>query len=883
VRVGAVRYGRELGLAGFDEGQPQGVDGTGIRTGLIAIGSAVLYFGAVVHLRDAVMPLQIPWWVGAIGFALAEVLVIHIQLRRDAHSFSMSEVPLALGLFFMTPEGLIAAQFVGGGFALAFHRKQSPIKLAFNMSHFVLEACLAVIVFHAIADLGTSVTPRDWFAAFAAAEVSTGLALLAIFSAVALSEGAPTQFSNLPRALLLGAITTGANMSLAILGVTVVWSQPMAIWLLVVPAVTLFIAYRAYISIQAKHESIEFLYESTRLLTATPEFEAAMVQLLAQTRKMFRAEVAQLSMLTNDGGPPLRTTLGPGDNVEVMRSAEVEPVGVFVDVLNEGRSVLLPRQATNPEVINRFPGIAVKDAMIAPLRGETRVLGKMIVVNRLGDVSTFDEADLKLFETLANHASVALENGRLEKSLAQVTELKERLRHQAFHDSLTGLANRVLFTDRVRHALDRSRRTSHPTSVLFVDLDDFKTVNDSLGHAAGDALLCDVARRLQQAVRPEDTVARLGGDEFAVLLEETALDEARVVAGRVLAALDEPSTIEGSQVAVHASVGVSIGSGPDDADELMRNADVAMYEAKQSGKGRFAVFEASMHEAAIERLQLTGDVRAAIDRHEFFLQYQPIFSLRDGSFVGVESLVRWNHPDRGIVRPDAFIPLAEETGLIHPIGRWVLDSACRQAYAWGIEHGRRDQMMVSINVSAKELQQPDLVDQISRALARSRLPASAVVIEITESVLLADAEGSLRRLRELKELGVRIALDDFGTGFSSLSYVQRLPIDILKIDKMFVRGVGGSIEDEALARAIIKLGQTFGLEVIAEGIENAQQVDRLRRLGCDYGQGFHLARPLDANGIGALLDTMQHGAASGQNWEREARHRRLEVIDGHAG
>jgi diguanylate cyclase (GGDEF)-like protein/PAS domain S-box-containing protein len=429
--------------------------------------------------------------------------------------------------------------------------------------------------------------------------------------------------------------------------------------------------------------------------------------------------------------------------------------------------------------------------------------------------------------------------------------LEDQLAHQAYHDSLTGLANRVLFTDRIAHALERGYRRQNLFAVLFVDLDDFKTVNDSLGHAAGDELLVEVGRRIRSCVRPEDTCARLGGDEFAVMIEQIASpDAAVIVAKRILDAMTRPLTIMGSEVAVQGSVGIALGTGEQTANEITRSADLAMYQAKSEGKGRYAVYEPSMHERVLERLELKADLQRADVEREFVVYYQPIVTVQTGDVVGVEALVRWRHPSRGLVAPDEFLGLAEETGVVLPLGGHVLREACAQAVSW--RRAGHPDLGMSVNVSAKQLASSHLREDVVSALDESGLDPSALTLEITESILL-DSQVVIRRLEDLKELGVRIAIDDFGTGYSSLNYLRRFPVDTLKIAHAFVEELGASADQERLVAAILRLGGTLGFECIAEGVETHPQRDRLRALGCRYAQGFLFSKPLPADELGTLL------------------------------
>jgi diguanylate cyclase (GGDEF)-like protein/PAS domain S-box-containing protein len=429
--------------------------------------------------------------------------------------------------------------------------------------------------------------------------------------------------------------------------------------------------------------------------------------------------------------------------------------------------------------------------------------------------------------------------------------LEEQLAHQAFHDSLTGLANRSLFADRVEQALGRGARRRNLFAVLFIDLDDFKTVNDSLGHSAGDELLVAVARRLESCLRPEDTCARLGGDEFAILIEHIAgAGSAETVARRVLAAMAEPLSILGSEVAVQGSVGIALGTGEQTTNEIMRSADLAMYRAKGEGKGRYAIYEPSMHEGVLERLALKADLQRAVVDEEFEVYYQPIVALQSGAIAGVEALLRWRHPQRGLMLPGEFIGLAEETGLILPLGRLVLRRACEQVARWR-SVGYAD-LGASVNISAKQLASRHLPDEVTTALTESKLDPAGLTLEITESMLL-DSHVVIGRLEELRALGVRIAIDDFGTGYSSLNYLRRFPVDTLKVAKAFVDELGSSSEQDRLVAAILRLGSTLGLETVAEGIERQSQRDRLRELKCRFGQGFYFSRPVPAEDLARLL------------------------------
>ena len=433
---------------------------------------------------------------------------------------------------------------------------------------------------------------------------------------------------------------------------------------------------------------------------------------------------------------------------------------------------------------------------------------------------------------------------------------------QALKDSLTRLPNRRLFHDRVGHALARVQRRPGTMAVLFIDLDKFKDVNDSLGHPSGDHLLTSVAERLRAVLRPGDTAARLGGDEFAVLVEDIASESDAVkVAERLLEALATPFNLRGKELVVGASVGIAVSAPGDTVDDLLRNADVAMYTAKQSGRGRYECFEPDMHAAVVRRVEMENYLRRAADDGEFVLYYQPLFALVTGRMAGFEALLRWQHPTRGLLAPSEFLAVAEETGAIVGIGAWVLDQACSQARQWRDRyHGLP--LTMAVNLSPVQLLDAGIVKAVEGALLRSGLPAADLTLELTEGVMVSGTGVVVERLHALKRLGVQLAIDDFGTGYSSLGHLRQLPFDVLKIDKTFVDDVAEGPEQSAFARAIIKLGQTLGLAMVAEGVEHPEQAARLGELGCDFAQGYWFAKPLNVDGVEAVLAV----AAGANQW-----------------
>jgi diguanylate cyclase (GGDEF)-like protein/PAS domain S-box-containing protein len=532
----------------------------------------------------------------------------------------------------------------------------------------------------------------------------------------------------------------------------------------------------------------------------------------------------------------------------VYQSPSIERVLGYTpeDVVGTSFARLLP-PGEQSRLLHLLDGAAAYDG------GGTEVL-ECALRHREGDALQFEIQHTNLLHD--EHVRGIVLNSR---DVSERKAFEEQLAHQAFHDPVTGLANRALFGERVRHAVTRARRDHIGLAVIFIDLDDFKTINDSLGHAAGDRVLLEVGKRLATSIRASDTAARFGGDEFAVLLEGVeSAQEAADTAERILEALAVPLALEQKELVTRASMGISMveGEAATDAEEMIRNADAAMYIAKRDGKGGYRLFEPAMHEGVLARLELRADLQRAIASDQLELHYQPVVRLGDGRASGVEALVRWRHPERGLVPPDQFIPFAEEIGLIVPIGRWVLREGCRQAVVMQRALPSAEPLTMAINLSVKQLQHSDIVGDVRDALADSGLDAASLTLEITETVMMTDTELVVQRLKELKELGVRLAMDDFGTGYSSLSYLSKFPVDILKMDRSFLRE-DASPETAGLATAVVSLGDTLNLEVVAEGIELSEQWTTLRDLGCDKGQGFFFARPMDSESILDFLRSSQ--------------------------
>ncbi len=565
-----------------------------------------------------------------------------------------------------------------------------------------------------------------------------------------------------------------------------------------------------------------------------------------------RSPVAIVSLLDDDRHV-VKSSVGLTGRSRVWRKVPLA-LRYSRQVVSTGRPVFISNSdekiPIDSDADERTPdGVAYAVAPVMTSDGQ--VIGSVCVIDTAPH--TWTHTEINCLMDVA--ASLVLEL-ELRSDLSLKRQTQEHLLYSTLHDALTGLPNRSLFTERLRHAMRRAAR--HPDdlfAVLFLDLDRFKDVNDNLGHFAGDELLRAVARRLEACLRPEDTVARLSGDEFAILLESiTEASDAGRVAERIEEALSFPINLAGAEVVTSASMGIVTSSmAHDQPEQLLRSADMAMYRAKAAGRARYEMFDRTMHTDALEKLQLETDLRRAVELGEFRLHYQPLVSLKTGRITGLEALVRWNHPTRGLVHPGDFIPIAEETGLIVPMGRWVLDEACRQMKEWHQLHPREVPLSIGVNLSAKQFSQPDIVDQIASALETSGIDARSLRIEITESAIIDKGKTSGSILQRIRDLGVQIYLDDFGTGYSSLSYLHGLPIDAIKIDRAFVSNMDTDEKNLRLVRTILTLAEIVGVRAEAEGISTAEQLRELRSLSCEQGQGYLFSAPITKDAVNEVL------------------------------
>ena len=807
----------------------------------LAAASIALYATALSGLHSELHGPHVAWWALAVIFFLAEAFPVHLDFRSETHSLSLSEIGVVLGLFLSTPGSLVLGLVVGACAALVAVRRQRPLKVAFNAAQFALSSGVAVLVFRAVAGLGNVRGPVGWIAGAAGAAAFGLISVVLVTVTIALAAGgAPLR--EVPRTTAFGLLASLASASLAISAVEMLQADTRSVWLLVVPGLCWALAFRAYGAQRKRHEHVQFLYKTIRATQGATEFRGAIRELLVAARTMLSAGHAEILLFGSATEAALRSA------IENEHETLMEPVtltdaarGAIAAASQRDGAILLPR-GRHTHVIDRYlEEHGVEDALVTALRRDENTFALLVVGNRLGDVSTFGNDDRTLFETFAGHASVLLENDRV----------KEQLRYQAFHDTLTGLPNRALIAEKIAESLEER---ANRTIVLFLDLDDFKTVNDTLGHSAGDELLASVAERIRACLRPGDTAARFGGDEFGILLEGAFDDDAQEVAQRLVDAMRVPFVVHGRDVTVHASIGIAGGaSGARSADELITQADVAMYTAKTSGKCQFAFYEPGMHARIRGRHELATGLEQALENDELRVHFQPIVALADETPIAFEALVRWEHPTRGLLPPAAFLPVAEERGLMSQIGGEVLRRACTTVARWREEHPGFESLAVAVNLSPAELQAGELADDVSAALAETGLPADALIVEVTESGAMADPAAALAAMHALRRLGVRLALDDFGTGHASLSHLRDFPVDILKIAKPFVDRLERGPAEVTFLEAVLRLASTLELSVVAEGIERGEQAQLLRDLDCALGQGFFFARPLAPDEAKAAL------------------------------
>jgi diguanylate cyclase (GGDEF)-like protein len=831
--------------------------------GLVAASGVLL----AMVVRDLGAPPEgemLRWWSLVPVFFAAEWYALGARGRSRLAALSSHDAALVLGLLLAFPLGLLGAQLGGAALAWVGIRPGGIVRAVARLGTLAIATSVALVVFHLVLPVGDPRGPAGWLAGTLAA-IAAALTTLGL-SAASTAAGADRAAGVRARALVgLSAGGAVASSALALVAVELLREEEAAALLLVVPFAFSMIVLRAYVTERRRHEDLRALYGSLRIAHREPGLNAGVTDLLASTRRLLRADLAWIALLPRDTSAPTLVAESTPSTETALRPAVLTDgeEAVVAEAVQASSAVAFSIRRSSARVQTFLAGRGLRTALVAGLRGDAGLLGVVVVANT--DDVEFPAEDARLLETYAGHAAVLMEHEHLEQSLHEVTVLKEQLRHQAYHDALTGLPNRVLFTEHVARALASSYEIGRP-AVLFLDLDDFKIINDSFGHMAGDALLVAVAERVTSCVRPMDLPARLGGDEFAVLARGAREEDIERLAERLVHALAEPFVVEGREMNVHASVGIAFGNqGLRSADELLRNADVAMYDAKQAGKRRFARYQPHMHERVRSRHELASALERAVERGQIAVHYQPIVELSERRLVAVEALARWERDGHGLLEPGAFIPLADEIGLMVEIGRFVLREACRQTRAWQDAFPEHAGLTVNVNLAPSELQNAELPSEVEELLEETGLAPERLVLEITESGVMRRHAEARATMRDLRALGVSLALDDFGTGHSSLAHLREFPIGTLKIAKPFVAGLPDGLVDVAFVQTIVHLARSLELGVVAEGIESARQAEAVAELGCGLGQGYFFGPPLAQIGVTQYLtaEVLPPGRAEG--------------------
>ncbi len=767
------------------------------------------------------------------AFAFVEWRVIHVQFRAEASSFSLFEIPLVLGLLYTPPGHLVVATVGGAALGLLAGRRQPPLKVAFNAANLGMFAGISAVVV-GLAPVGDN-ERLLWVSILVAVLVGSAASFGQIVLVVTLTEGFPgwrTTVELLSYGLVVSLTTSTIGLTAGIVLATDVY----AVLLLAIPALLLFGALRLITSEREQRERIEFLYRSTRRLDVGAS-ESGLVTLLQEAREMFRAEIGAVVLKEGDDIRVVQSASSGEMSYSLVKAREIATVTAVLTTF--GEPALISRD-DDGALADLIAGMGGRDAMVAKLQAENRDLGLLVVANRLGEVTSFTDNDLQVLGALARQSAILMHSDRLEQALTELRQLEKKLAYQANHDSLTGLPNRSVFTE----ALHLTSSTSRQHTLLFIDLDGFKAVNDTYGHASGDAVLIEVGRRLNQLVRPEDTVSRFGGDEFAVLLVNT--DNPGVVARRIVDEIAKPVALPNGQASIGCSIGLVAGGEDQDPESLLRDADAAMYQAKQAGKGKVV-------EHQTDRIARTGPladvVAAAIRIDQLELHYQPIVDIRNRRISGVEALVRWHHPERGLLLPGEFLGEAVRAGLMGQIDEWVLTTATAELVdIWDFH----PELLLSVNLTPQHLDDKSVAELLSNPAlddARGRL-----MIEWPEEVLIDEFDRSGNASAVVRAAGGSVAIDRFGDGRASLGYLQRLDVDVVKLGRQMANRLVGISGNLGFVNSVVDVAHALGMRVVADGIERPNQLTALQTTACEMAQGFLFARPLRVGDLRRLAE-----------------------------
>jgi diguanylate cyclase (GGDEF)-like protein len=818
--------------------------------------------GLVAFTSDGVAPPISGGLIAAVivlvGAVVAQAFPIYVAIGRDSHSFMLHELPLVVGVLTLSSRPAILVMVVGASVARLVIQRLSLLKAAGNVAVTAIEVVIVVRIVHWLAPSVPVTETRTWIAVLLGTFMANVTSAILVSGAIRLS-GSRLSVVEMLRSVAIGVCGSLAMAMIAITGLLLTVVNVASVAFTVLMSIGLLLGYRRHVIVSQRYESMLRLERFTRALPPGRSVDVMLDKLLHHAAELMNTEEASVTLGTPQGQVVLTRSIS--SDGERLTARTVSPGDwVWVRALSKKQAFVLSRNGQEHEshVRDYLSDLDARDLVVAPLHLDDNNVGVLVGRNRRNSVVRMSGADLDLVSTMAHHASVTLERSRLIEKLEEEVNVRH---YEATHDSLTGLFNRAAFNTTSDAYLTSPEGISSQAAMMLVDLNQFKKINDTMGHHAGDDVLIQIAGRLATSLPPGSTVARLGGDEFAVLVPFIVdADAAFAAANKLREAISLPVTVDSVTFALDAAIGISLAPlHGTERHTLLKSADIAMYAAKEKRGAPIALFDPSQTRWTAREVGLIEDLRHAIDGNQIWLAYQPKTSLADGHVVGVEALCRWNHPVQGNIRPDEFISLAERAGLIDSITDFVLRTALQQCRAW-LDEGLRIGM--AVNIPARSLSDPTLAARIAQQAKLYDVPPNLLTLEVTEGELMEDARTSKAVMTNLREAGFRVSIDDFGTGYSSLAYLHTLPVDELKIDRAFVQRIGVDASSDQIVHIIVELAKTFGLRTVAEGIETEEIHEALRELGVELGQGYLMSKPAPANELGDILrNGYQHKVA----------------------
>jgi diguanylate cyclase (GGDEF)-like protein len=817
--------------------------------------------GLVAITSDGVAPPISGGLIAAVivlvGAVVAQAFPIHVEIGRENYSFMLHELPLVVGVLTLNSRPAILVMVVGASVARLVIQRLSLIKAAGNVAVTAIEVVIVVHIVHLIAPSVPVTETRTWVAVLLGTFVANVASAILVSGAIRLS-GSRLSLSEMLRSVAIGVCGSLAMAMIAITGLLLTVVNVASVAFTVLMSIGLLVGYRRHVVVSQRYESMLRLERFTRALPPGRSVDVMLDKLLHHAAELMNTEEASVTLGTPQGQVVLTRSIS--SDGERLTARTVSPGDwVWVRALSKKQAFVLSRNGQEHEshVRDYLTDLDARDLVVAPLHLDDDNVGVLVGRNRRNSVVRMSAADLDLVSTMAHHASVTLERSRLIEKLEEEVNVRH---YEATHDSLTGLFNRAAFNTTSDAYLTSPEGINSQAAMMLVDLNQFKKINDTMGHHAGDDVLIQIAGRLATSLPPGSTVARLGGDEFAVLVPFIVdADAAFAAANKLREAISLPVTVDSVTFALDAAIGISLAPlHGTERHTLLKSADIAMYAAKEKRGAPIALFDPSQTRWTAREVGLIEDLRHAIDGNQIWLAYQPKTSLADGHVVGVEALCRWNHPIQGNIRPDEFISLAERAGLIDSITDFVLRTALQQCRAW-LDEGLKIGM--AVNIPARSLSDPTLAARIAQQAKLYDVPPSLLTLEVTEGELMEDARTSKAVMTNLREAGFRVSIDDFGTGYSSLAYLHTLPVDELKIDRAFVQRIGVDASSDQIVHIIVELAKTFGLRTVAEGIETEEIHEALLELGVELGQGYLMSRPAPAHELADILRNGYHKVA----------------------